>query len=64
MTLLLACSGDYRYEMKAGPRIAEVGYDEAERRLPIAEIGVEDLQHLVMRSLDELEAIRYRRKNL
>lgn len=64
MTLLLACSGDYRYEMKAGPRIAEVGYDEAERRLPIVEIGVEDLQHLVMRSLDELEAIRYRRKNL
>ncbi len=64
MTLLMACSGGYRYEMKAGPRIAEVGYDEAERRLPIVEIGEEDLQHLVMRSLDELEAIRYRRKNL
>lgn len=64
MTLMLACSGGYRYEMKAGPRITEVGYDEAEGRLSIFEMGKEDLQHLIMRSLDELEAIRYRRKNL
>ena len=50
--------------MKAGPRIAEVGYDEAEMRLPLADIGKEDLQHLVMRSLNDLKAIRYRRKDL
>ena len=64
MTLLTACSGGYRYEMKAGPRIAEVGYDEAEMQLSLADIGKEDLQHLVMRSLDDLKAIRYRRKDL
>lgn len=64
MTLLLACSGDYRYEMKAGERINEIGYDEAVRRIVIPDAGECDFQHLIMESLNELGAIRYRRKNL
>lgn len=34
ITLLMACSGGYRYEMKAGPKIAKVGYDDAMGRIP------------------------------
>lgn len=64
MTLLLACSGDYRYEMKAGERINEIGYDEAVRRIVVPDAGECDFQHLIMESLNELGAIRYRRKNL
>lgn len=64
MTLLLACSGGYRYEMKAGPRIGEVDYTDGVAQILIGEAEIEDYQHLVMRSLDELGAIRYRRKAL
>ena len=64
MTLLMACSGGYRYEMKAGPRIAEVGYDEAVLMVDPSEASKDDFQHLVMRSLNDLKAVRYRRKEL
>ena len=64
MTLLLACSGDYRYEMKAGERINEIGYDEAVRRIVVPDAGECDFQHLIMESLNELGAICYRRENL
>lgn len=64
ITLLMACSGGYRYEMKAGPKIAKVGYDDAMGRIPMSEVDRDDFQHLVMRSLNDLKAIRYRRKDL
>ena len=64
MTLMAAASGGYRYEMKAGPKIAEVGYDDAMGRIPMSEVDRDDFQHLVMRSLNDLKAIRYRRKDL
>lgn len=64
MALLTACSGGYRYEMKAGPRLAEVGYDEAVLMVDPSEARTGDFQHLIMRSLNDLEAVRYRRKDL
>ena len=60
----MACSGGYRYEMKAGSKIAKVGYDDAMGRIPLSEVDRDDFQHLVMRSLNDLKAIRYRRKDL
>ena len=64
ITLFMACGGGYRYEMKAGPKIAKVGYDDAMGRIPLSEVDRDDFQHLVMRSLNDLKAIRYRRKDL
>ena len=64
ITLLMACSCGYRYEMKAGPKISKCGYADGEKRVPIAAAGEDDYQHLIMGELDELGAIRYRRKDL
>lgn len=64
ITLMAVSSGGYRYEMRAGQRIAEVGYDDAMGRIPMSEVDRDDFQHLVMRSLNDLKAIRYRRKDL
>ena len=64
ITLLIACSGGYRYEMKAGPKISKCGYTDGEKNVPIVAAMKEDYQHLIMGELDELGAIRYRRKDL
>ena len=50
--------------MKAGPKIAEGRYDDAMGGIPMSEVDRDDFQHLVMRSLNDLKAIRYRRKDL
>ena len=38
--------------------------DDAMGRIPLSEVDRDDFQHLVMRSLNDLKAIRYRRKDL